>query len=90
MRNDRETRNGVPELAGYEAQEDGGLAIYLGREMEDDTIAPDFRHYMVCFDIGSLRYYCYLEPINIDEALGLFFRNHPHITYEMIVDHVEV
>lgn len=46
--------------------------------------------YRIIFDIQKERYYCDVEALNIDEALGVFFAEHPHITYAMVVDHMEV
>ncbi len=31
-----------------------------------------------------------MTSIGMDEALGNFFRNHHNVTYDNIVDHVEV
>lgn len=44
----------------------------------------------IIFEADEERYYCYITATNITEALGIFFILHPHITYEMIVDHMEV
>ena len=46
--------------------------------------------YRIIFEVFDERYYCNVEALNIVEALGAFFREHPHITYDMIVDHVEI
>ena len=46
--------------------------------------------YRIIFEVEGQRYYCNVEAMTIWEALGVFFMNHPHITYEMIVDHMEI
>lgn len=53
--------------------------------------AADGPDYEVVFEAADERYYCFLHGTeNLLEALGLFFQNHPHITYDMIVEHLEV
>ena len=48
--------------------------------------------YEVIFDVGEpvTRYYCSVEAKSITEALGVFFKAHPHITYDMVYEHTEV
>ena len=55
-----------------------------------NVVGPGFATYEIVFDIGRDRFYCYIAAGSMDEAIGIFFKAHPHITYEMIVDHVEV
>ena len=69
-----------PELKDYD--KDG--TIFLNR---DNTYMSEFK---IIFDVDGKRYYCFVVAGNMDEALGIFFRNHPHITYDMVVDHTEV
>ena len=69
-----------PELKDY--GKDG--TIFLSR---DDTYMGEFE---IIFDVSGKRYYCFVVAGNMDEALGIFFRNHPNIAYDMIVDHTEV
>ena len=69
-----------PELKDYD--KDG--TIFLSR---DDTYIGEFE---IIFDVSGKRYYCFVVAGNMDEALGIFFRNYPHITYDMVVDHTEV
>ena len=61
----------------------------IGRE-DDGTPREEIRRYEVVFDVEGERRYCYIDAINIDEALGMFFRNHDTVTYKDIVDHMEV
>lgn len=47
--------------------------------------------YEVVFEAEGARYYCYVDGCDsLLEALGLFFENHPNITYNMVVNHEEV
>lgn len=74
-----------PELANYNNEH------YYDVPREDDgTPAEELCSYEVVFETDENRYYCYLFGINLNEALGQFFRSHPHVTYEMVVDHFEV
>lgn len=77
-----------PELNEY-YDNDGDLYRDLDRE-NDGTDIKDIERYEIIFDVAKQRYYCFVDAINMDEALGIFFKNHPHVTYEMIVDHMEV
>lgn len=61
----------------------------LNRE-DDDTPIEDLGRFEVVFDVGDERYYCYIDAINIYEALGKFFSKHQNITYLNIIDHMEV
>lgn len=36
------------------------------------------------------RFYCDIQALSVEEALGVFFSNHPSLTYNMVVDHLEV
>lgn len=47
--------------------------------------------YEVVFEAGGDRFYCFIDGCDsLLEALGLFFRDHPNITYSMVIDHEEV
>lgn len=46
--------------------------------------------YEVIFDFDGERYYCYIDALNVNEALGIFFVNHENITYSHVVDHFEI
>ena len=74
---------------------DGDLYRYLDRETDydygmDEITEPDAGAYEVIFDVEDERYYCFISAVGMDEALGNFFRHHPHVTYAMILDHMEV
>ena len=71
-----------PELEMYLEEEHP--PIWLSR---DNTYMGDFK---IIFDVSGKRYYCFVVAGNMDEALGIFFRNHPHVTYDMVVNHTEV
>ena len=77
-----------PELNEY-YDNDGDLYRDLNRE-DDGTDIEEIGRYEIIFDVAKQRYYCFVDAINMDEALGIFFKNHQHVTYEMIVDHMEV
>ena len=56
-----------------------------------DNPAIDGPDYEVVFEVADERYYCFLHGTeSLLEALGLFFRDNPHITYDMIFEHMEV
>ena len=48
-----------------------------------------FGYFEVIFDYDGNRYYCEIEAIDMNEALGIFYKNHPHIAYDMIAGHIE-
>ena len=79
-----------PELKEYEDTGDG-LRRYI-KELDLDGLPArdNLGEYEVIFDLFGERYYCFIEEENINQALGVFFRENPHITYEMVVDHVEI
>lgn len=73
-----------PELAMYTA---GDNRLDLTR----DNPEPGGPDYEVVFDAEGERFYCFLHGTqSLLEALGLFFQDNPHITYDMIVDYMEV
>jgi hypothetical protein len=78
----------MEELKKYFWNEDG-YQLDLDRE-NDGTPLEQIGRYEIVFDIDKDRYYCFIDATNINEALGIFFINHPHITYEMILDQMEV
>ena len=61
----------------------------LDRE-DDGTPTDEIGKYEIIFEFGEQRYYCFVEARNIDEALGIFFRNHNTVEYNTIVDHFEI
>lgn len=67
---------------------DGELYRDLSRE-DDGTPIDKIGRYEIVFDFGK-RYYCFIDAISMDEALGIFFRNHDTVEYQNIVDHMEI
>lgn len=67
----------------------GELYRDISRE-DDGTPARNVGRYEIVFDFENQRYYCFVDAINMDEALGIFFRNHETIEYNNIVDHMEI
>lgn len=65
--------------------QDGGLYRYLNRDGDD----PEVVNYEIIFDFDGQRYYCYVDAKRIDEALGIFYRNHDTVRYKDIVDYFE-
>lgn len=64
---------------------------YRDLDREDDgTPIDEIRRYEIVFDIQHKRYYCFVDAISMDEALGNFFRNHDTVEYKDIVDHIEI
>ena len=68
---------------------DGELYRDLDRE-DDGTPIEKIGRYEIIFDFEGARYYCFIDAINMSEALGLFFRSHDVIAYQSIVDHIEI
>lgn len=68
---------------------DGEWYRYLDWEEEEPSPA-DVSRYEIVFDVDGIRFYCFVDARNIDEALGIFFRYHSTVTYEQIYDHVEI
>jgi len=74
-----------PELKRYNEEN------ILDLDRPSDSISiKELACYEIIFEVNTKRFYCYVNAVSLNEALGLFFRYHPHITYEMVVDHVEV
>ena len=72
------------ELKEYDETADGWF-----RDLFEKT-EKDTGTYQVIFEYAGIRYYCHIYAENFEKALVLFFENNPHITYEMIVDHMEI
>ena len=79
----------VEDLAKYKPTGDGSYQRDLIRE-PDNALAIELARYEIIFEIAHRRYYCFCDAVNMDEALGQFFREHRQIPYSLIVDHVEV
>ena len=46
--------------------------------------------YEVTFEYGRCRYYCFIDAVSLEEAMFIFFKNHPHINYDMVIEHMKV
>ena len=68
---------------------DGSLMRDIDRD-EDGTPIEEIGRYEVVFDFEGVRYYCYIDAIDVDEAMDAFKKTHPGITSEHIVDTLEV
>lgn len=68
---------------------DGKLYRDISRE-DDGTPIENVGRYEIVFDFENQRYYFFVDAINMDEALGIFFRNHETVTYNDVVDHMEI
>lgn len=70
---------------------DNDGSLYRDLEREDNgTSNEEISRYEIVFDFKEERFYCFVDAININEALGIFFKNHDTVTYRNIVDHMEV
>ena len=67
----------------------GDLYRDLSRE-DDGTPIEKIGRYEIVVDFDNQRYYCFVDAISMDEALGNFFKNHDTVKYENIVDHMEI
>lgn len=74
-----------PELRNYDEDHE----YDMNRE-PDDVLGNELGRYEIVFEVNGDHYYCFADAVNMDEALGQFFKHHPNITYEMVVDHMEV
>ena len=50
----------------------------------------DLGRYEVVFEANGERYYAYFDAVNSNEALGQFFRLHPHICMSDVIEILEV
>lgn len=66
-----------------------GLFRYLNRE-DDGTPPGKLGRYEIVFDFKEQRYYCFVDAINMDEALGIFFTNHNTVTYKNVIETMEI
>ena len=65
--------------------------LYRDLDREDDgTPIEDIGRYEIIFDFDKQRYYCFVDAINLNEALGIFFKNHNTVTYAHILEHMEI
>ena len=68
---------------------DGLWYRYL--DWQEEEPSPDeVPRYEIVFDFDGIRFYCFVDARNVDEALGIFFRHHQTVTYYHIVDHLEI
>ena len=81
----RRARSQYPELEKY----DEDHQYDLDRE-NDDTPIDQLGRYEVVFEAAGERFYCFADALNVDEALGQFFCAHPHITFNMVIEALEV
>lgn len=61
----------------------------LDRE-DSSTSADEVGRYEIVFDFAGQRYYCFVDAVSMNEALGLFFKKHETVAYKDIVDHIEI
>ena len=71
---------------------DGCLYRDLDRDSDCDSSDEDgiVGRYEVVFEYMENRYYCFIDAVSLEAAMFTFFKYYPHITYEMIVDHMEI
>lgn len=44
--------------------------------------------YEITFEAANSRFFCYIHDAgSLPEALGVFMRAHPHVTYSMVTNH---
>lgn len=56
----------------------------------DDVPGNELGRYEIVFKVNGECYYCFADAVNMNEALGQFFRNHPHITYTMVIELLDI
>lgn len=71
---------------------DGCLYRDLDRDSDCDSSDEDgiIGRYEVIFDYMENRYYCFIDAVSLEAAMFTFFKYHPHITYDMIEEHMEI
>ena len=68
------------------------LRAYTDHRLDLPALSDDPKWlgcYEIIFEADGERYYCSVDAPSLNNALGRFFAQHPHITYDMIVEHVE-
>lgn len=70
-------------------ENEDGFYRYINRTNNSMSMS-NISKYEIVFDCEKNRYYCFVDAINIEEALGIFFINHDTVTYSNIVDTMEV
>lgn len=81
---EQQNQEKYPELSMYDAED---YRLDLWRENSE----LDAGTYEVVFEADDERFYCFIHGCDsLLEALGLFFQDHPNITYSMVFDHFEV
>ena len=68
---------------------DSSLVRNIDRD-DDGTPIHAIGRYEIVFDFDSVRYYCYIDAVTIDEAMDTFWTKHPGVTLRNIVDTLEV
>lgn len=56
----------------------------------DEIELPNLNRYEIVFELCGQKYYCFADAVNEYEALGQFFKNHPHVTYDKVVEYMEI
>ena len=56
----------------------------------EDTPDNENTSFEIIFYVNDVKYSCCIHANSMDEALGIFYVNNPHITYDMIYEHVEI
>ena len=65
--------------------------LYRDLDRENDGTSPDsIGRYEIVFDFEGQRYYCFVDAITMNEALGIFFRSHDTVEYKDVIDHMEI
>lgn len=88
---DKTVKKEYPELSRYKVDGfEGGLKYY--DEPRDNETSPTtyLGEYEIIFEVNATRYYFFCCAKSMDAALARFFKDNPNISYNMIVDHVEV
>lgn len=68
---------------------DGSVMRDLDRD-NDGTPIEEIGRYEVVFDFEGQRYYCYIDAVNIDEAMEMFWSHHSGVAEKHIADTLEV
>lgn len=80
----------VSEIDKYIRDDDGGMVRHINTDDDD----PAHGVFEIIFDVGNpsstSRFYCFITAADADTALLIFFKEHSHINYSMIVDIMEV
>ena len=80
----------LPELANYSHRDHTWFISGANEDWDGENSNHGFKVVFDVGNVGNFRYHCYVKAESEAEALGVFFKAHPHVTYGMVRDCMEV